>query len=137
MQIINFDRTQDIPVVDAIISGPITYERVRLVFDSGCGLTQIDTGLIESIGYSSGNAKRTMSVRGPVGDEVEGYVVGLESFNLFGYSISNLEVGVYDFDNFAHFGIDGLLGFDLIKQMHFELNGAEGLLKIFDVKSVS
>jgi hypothetical protein len=46
MQIISFDRTQDIPVVDAIISGPITYERVRLVFDSGCGLTQIDTGEI-------------------------------------------------------------------------------------------
>ena len=135
MQIINFDRTQDIPIVDAIILGPITHERVRLVFDSGCGLTQIDTGLIESIGYSASNAKRTMSVRGPVGDEVQGYVVGLESFKLFGYSISNLEVGVYDFDNFAHFGIDGLLGFDLIKQMQFELNGPHGLLKIFDISA--
>ena len=135
MQIINFDRTQDIPIVDAIILGPITHERVRLVFDSGCGLTQIDTGLIESIGYSASYAKRTMSVRGPVGDEVQGYVVGLESFKLFGYSISNLEVGVYDFDNFAHFGIDGLLGFDLIKQMHFELNGPHGLLKIFDISA--
>ena len=50
MQVISFDRTQDIPIVDAIILGPITHERVRLVFDSGCGLTQIDTGLIESIG---------------------------------------------------------------------------------------
>ncbi len=135
MQIINFDRTQDIPIVDAIILGPITHERVRLVFDSGCGLTQIDTGLIESIGYSASYAKRTMSVRGPVGDEVQGYVVGLESFKLFGYSISNLEVGDYDFDNFAHFGIDGLLGFDLIKQMHFELNGPQGLLKIFDISA--
>lgn len=131
MQIISFDRSQDIPIVDAIISGPITYERVRLVFDSRCGLTQINTGLIESIGYSASNAKRTMSVRGPVDSEVQGYVVSLESFKLFGYSISNLEVGVYDFDNFAHFGIDGLLGFDLIKQMHFELNGPQGLLKIF------
>ena len=133
MRVISFDRTQDIPIVDAIISAPITYERVRLVFDSGCGLTQIDTGLIESIGYSAINAKRSMSVRGPVGDEVQGYVVGLESFKLFGYSISNLEVGVYDFDNFAHFSIDGLLGFDLIKQMHFELNGPQGLLKIFAI----
>lgn len=136
MQVISFDRTQDIPIVDAIISGPITHERVRLVFDSGCGLTQIDTGFIESIGYSAIDAKRTMSVRGPVGQEAQGYVVGLESFKLFGYSISNLEVGVYDFDNFAHFGIDGLLGFDLIKQMHFELNGPEGLLKIFDIRAL-
>lgn len=135
MQVISFDRSQDIPIVDAIISGPVTYERVRLVFDSGCGLTQIDTGLIESIGYSAVNAKRTMTIRGPVGREVEGYVVDIRSFKLFGHSISNLEVGAYDFDNFAHFGIDGLLGFDLIKQMHFELNGPEGLLKIFDIKS--
>lgn len=134
MQIVSFDRTQDIPIVDAIISGPLTYERVRLVFDSGCALTQIDTGLVESIGYSATNAKRTMSVRGPVGEEVEGYVVGLNSFKVFGYAVSNLEVGVYDFDNFAHFGIDGLLGFDLIKQMHFELNAPKGLLKIFDIK---
>lgn len=134
MQIISFDRSQDIPIVDAIISGPITYERVRLVFDSGCGLTQSDTGLIESIGYSASDAKRTMSVRGPVGDQVHGDVISLESFKLFGYSISKFEVGVYDFDNFAHFGIDGLIGFDLIKQMHFELNGPEGSLKVFDIR---
>ena len=35
----------------------------------------------------------------------------------------------------SHFGIDGLLGFDLIKQMHFELNGPQGLLKIFDISA--
>ena len=130
MQVINFDRSQDIPIIDAVISGPITHERVRLVFDSGCGLTQIDTGLMESIGYSVAHAKRVMSVKGPVGNEVQGYVVGLDRLNLFGFLISNLEVGVYDFDNFAHYGIDGLLGFDLIKQMHFELNGPQGLLKV-------
>lgn len=131
MQKIKFDPSQDIPIVDAIIVGPLTYERVRLVFDSGCGLTQIDTGLIETIGYSARDAKRTMSVRGPVGEQVHGYVVELQSLKLFGSDNLNLEVGAYDFDNFAHFGIDGLLGFDLIKCMHFEMNGPKGELIIF------
>ena len=36
MRVISFDRTQDIPVVDVIVSGSGSYERVRLVFDSGC-----------------------------------------------------------------------------------------------------
>ena len=130
MQVINFDRSQDIPIIDAVISGPMTHERVRLVFDSGYGLTQIDTGLMESIGYSVAHAKRIMAVKGPVGDEIQGYVVGLDRLKLFGFSISKLDVGVYDFDNFAHYGIDGLLGFDLIKQMHFELNGPQGLLNV-------
>ena len=134
MQVISFDRTQDIPVVDVIVSGPRSYERVRLVFDSGCGKTQIHTGVMESIGYSARLATRRITVRGPVGDEVEGYVVELQDFKLFGHSISGLEVGVYDFDNFSNFGIDGLLGFDLIKQMHFELNGPAGILKIFEIR---
>lgn len=130
MPTIKFDPSQDIPIVDAIIVGPLSYERVKLVFDSGCGLTQIDTGLIETIGYSAKNAKRTMSVRGPVGEEVDGYVIELQCLKLFGVDYSDLEVGVYDFDNFAHFGIDGLLGFDLIKHMHFEMNGPRGELII-------
>lgn len=133
MQLVNFDRNQDIPVVDALVVGPRSRERVKLVFDSGCGTTQIHTGVMESIGYSARLASRTMVVKGPVGEEVEGYIVSVDKFNLFGHSVTDLEVGVYDFDNFAHYGIDGLLGFDLIKQMHFELNGPEGLLKIFHI----
>lgn len=133
MQLIRFDRKQDIPIVDALVVGPRSYERVKLVFDSGCGTTQIHTGVMESIGYSARLASRTMVVKGPVGEEVEGYIVNVQKLNLFGHAVTGMEVGVYDFDNFAHFGIDGLLGFDLIKQMHFDLNGPEGLLKIFNI----
>ena len=34
----------------------------------------------------------------------------------------------YDFDNFKEQGIDGLLGFDVIKELDIELKGREGLL---------
>lgn len=133
MRKINFNKHDDLPIVDAVISGPISHERVRLVFDSGCSLTQIDTGFIESIGYSVTNAKQRISVRGPVGDTAEGYIVEVASLNLFGFSLANLDIGVYDFDNCSHFGIDGLIGFDLIKKMHFELNGSQGVLRLFDI----
>ena len=66
MQLIRFDRLQDIPIVDVLIRGPRCQERVRLVFDSGCGTTQIDTGLIESIGYTAREATHSITVKGPV-----------------------------------------------------------------------
>jgi hypothetical protein len=135
MQLINFDRSQDIPIVDVLIRGPRSQERVRLVFDSGCGTTQIDTGLIDSIGYSARDATHNITVKGPVGDTAEGYIVKVDSLKLFGHTLSGMEVGVYDFDNFSHYGIDGLLGFDIIKQMHFELDGVAGILKVFDIKT--
>lgn len=50
MRVIKFDRSQDIPIIDAKIRGPLGTRRIRLVFDTGCGLTQIDTCLIENIG---------------------------------------------------------------------------------------
>lgn len=131
MRIIRFDRSQEIPIVDALVFGPRRYERVKMVFDSGCGVTQLDTGVIESIGYSAKDAKYASIVLGPSGDKQEGYVVSVTELKLFGLSFSGTEIGAYDFDNFAHYGIDGLLGFDVIKQLRFELDGPEGLLKIF------
>lgn len=72
-----------------------------------------------------------MSVEGPAGDSKEGYLISLKSLSVFGRSFSELTVGVYDFDNFVQYGIDGLLGWDVIKQFHLEMDGPKGVLKIF------
>ena len=40
-------------------------------------------------------------------------------------------LSVYDFDNFADSGLQGLLGFDLIRQMDLELKGSRGELLVF------
>ena len=45
--------------------------------------------------------------------------------------MDKLPVAVYDFDNLEQHGIDGLLGFDVIKQLHLEMNGPKGELVIF------
>ncbi len=131
MRIIKFDRCQEIPVVEAIVFGPRKYERVKLVFDTGCGTTQLDTNIVESLGYSASNALARTVIKGPSGDTQEGYLVAVKDFKLFGRYFSDLRIGVHDFDTFEVFNINGLLGFDIIKQLHLELNGLAGELRVF------
>lgn len=130
MRLIRFDRSQEIPIVDALLVGRSKNERVRLVFDSGCGTTQIHTGVIKSIGYTIKDSKRTTSVQGASGDSQEGFLLGIRELNLFGLPFNDVDVAAHDFSNFSRYGIDGLLGFDIIKRLRFELDGPEGLLKI-------
>ncbi len=130
MQIVHFDVTQDIPVVDARIYGPRGSQTVRLVLDTGAGTTQIDTALAEDLGYSVSDATRQIQVQGPAGDSQDGYQISLKRLSLFGRKFTDTAVGVYDFDNFDQYGIDGLLGFEIIKQLHLEMDGPKGLLKI-------
>ena len=105
--------------------------RTRLVFDTGSGLTQIDTALIEELGYSARDGISTYFTHGPAGEKVSGYRLSLSRLSVFGKRFDELVIGVIDFDNFSHFGISGLLGFDIIKQFHVEMDGPNGLLKIF------
>ena len=49
---------------------------------------------------------------------------------MFGITFADMDVAAHDFSKFSRYGIDGLLGFDVIKQLRFELDGAEGILKI-------
>lgn len=131
MRVIRFDPNQELPVIEASIKGPKGRRRIRLVFDTGAGSTQIDTGRIEAVGYSARSGECRVTVRGPAGDKQEGYLVNAEALSVFGKSFWGIPVGVYDFENFAQYGIDGLLGFDVIKQLHLEMDGPKGMLRIF------
>ena len=70
-----------------------------------------------------------MSVRGATGEAIEGYVVSIKRINVFGREFQDVPVLGYDFENFPE--IDGLLGFDVIKQLHLEMDGPAGLLRIY------
>ena len=128
MKIIKIDRSQQVPEVEVLISGPRSKQRVTLIFDTGAGCTQIDTGLIEDIGYSAKNAKERMNVIGATGAAQEGYLIEIAQITFFGKRILNPTVGVYDFDNFP--GVDGLLGWDIISGLNIEMNGLEGTIKV-------
>ncbi len=131
MKVVHFDPTQDIPIIDAILKSPSETARARLVFDTGSGLTQVDISLIEELGYSARDSHGHYHIQGPSGESVAGYKIRLKNLSVFGKRIEELEVGAIDFDNFSHFGISGLLGFDVIKTLHLELDGPTNTLNVF------
>ena len=110
------------------VHGKRKASKVHLVFDTGSGITQLDTSIIENIGYSARDANQLMRVHGASGESMEGYVLCIKRIVLFGREFRDVPVLCYDFDNFPE--IDGLLGFDLIKELHIEMDGPKGILKI-------
>jgi len=126
-----FDREQEIPIVTARVYGPRDWAKIRLVFDTGSAISQIDTGIVDEIGYSAKLGQHIASIQGPAGDSQPGYLLTVDRLTVFGISFNNLLVGAFDFDNFSKQGIDGLLGFDVIKELHLEMNGPKGELCIF------
>ena len=130
MREVRFDPSVEIPEVEVLIAGPLKNPRARLVFDTGAACTQIDVKLIEYAGYSISHAIGRGIVKGGAGTEsVEGYILEVPQLVVFGVSLERVSVLAYDFDNFP--GIDGLLGFDVIKRFHLEMDGPGGLLKVF------
>lgn len=105
--------------------------RLKLVFDTGCGTTQIDTALLDNLGYSATDGLERVFVTGPSGDPHEGYTLRLARFSVFDRNFDFPIVAAYDFDHFSRYGIQGLLGWDVIKKLHLELDGPAGVLKVF------
>jgi len=131
MRSLRIDKSQEIPLVYVLATGIRGTRRLRLVFDTGCGVTQIDSSLIENLGYSAATDEiERVIVRGPAGDPHEGYTLKITALDVLEKSFNNPIVAAYDFENFAQYGIHGLLGWDLIKQLHLELDGPNELLKI-------
>lgn len=127
----NFDTSEPLPLVFAKIQGKLRKRPIRLVFDTGAFMTQITTSVVEELGYSARDGVRRISAYGPSGPIDEGYAVEVKHLELFGKKFGGLIVAAYDFRNLEADGIDGLLGFDVIKQLHLEMNGPKGELVVF------
>lgn len=104
----------------------------RVIFDTGAAVTQVDTTFIELLGYSARDAHDRVRAHGPAGPIQEGYAVKVDSVEVLGKVFSAPEIAVYDFDNFGGSGIRGLLGFDLIQQLHLEMDGPLRELLVFE-----
>jgi predicted aspartyl protease len=127
---VKLDPNWDVPSVNVLLKRPRgRSRRAKLVFDTGASLTQIDVDLMEALGYSARDAIGTARIRGATGEPVEGYIVRLSSLTLLGRELRDISVFSYDFKNFS--GLDGLLGWDVIKRLHLELDGPNGVLKVF------
>jgi hypothetical protein len=127
-----FSRTSNTPLVVAKLLGKGKPINVRLVFDTGAALTQFSTRIIESLGYSARDGIQEAVVSGPTGALQSGYTLHMEELTVLGKKFSQPLVAAFDFDHLDSANIDGLLGFDLIKEFQLELNGPKGQLVVFD-----
>jgi len=126
-----FDTDQDIPLVSARLRGPLGSKVVGLVLDTGCGLTQINTPIVEAIGYSASDSQQIVTAVGPAGPMQTGYSLTIASLEVLGRRFADVKLAAYDIDNTLGLLVDGLLGFDLIKKFHLEMNGPLSELVIF------
>jgi len=131
MKEFKIDPLQDIPTVTAVLRGPLGSTRAKLVFDTGAAKTQINTPLIEAIGYSIADATTIVSMTGPSGPSQEGYAFQINSLNALGKEFYEVSVAAFDLENFGEEGLQGLLGWDLINGLHLEMDGSSKLLRVF------
>lgn len=133
-QVFKFNRATNTPIVIATLRGRNGVEvDVPLIFDTGAVCTQLDTSLVDDLGYSAASdGVAVVSAMGPAGPLQEGYALHLEEIEVLGKTFKKPFVSAYDFDNLSKSRIVGLLGFDLIKEFHLEMHGPQGALIVFD-----
>ena len=131
-RIYKVNRNKNTPLISARLVGTGKPINVRLVFDTGAALTQFSTRIVESLGYSARDGIQEATVSGPTGPLEVGYTLHLNEITVLGKKFSKPLVAAFDFDHLDNANIDGLLGFDLIKEFHLELNGPKGELVVFD-----
>jgi hypothetical protein len=79
---------------------------------------------------SFGNRRPDVTIKGVTGRQ-KGYSCSLERLHLLGKRYNHLAIAAFNFSEWAEDGIDGLLGWDLIQKLHFEVDGPRRLLEIF------
>ena len=120
-----------LPMVSAVIVGPRGATRVELVFDSGAAATQLHIGTLTGVGFSFAGRTPDAEMRGVTGRPEPGFTFSADRLHLLGKRYDQCRLCAFDFAEWAEEGIDGLLGWDLIEKLHFEVDGPRKTLKIF------
>lgn len=111
-----YRRDKDIIILPGKIIGPLGNRNIQLVFDPGAYRTIINTGLTDELGYQAKGQGRRISISSVAGREY-GYTLVLQKLSILNFDFRNVEVA--SFDLLGTYGIDGLLGLDLLE--HFEI----------------
>jgi hypothetical protein len=123
--------TFGLPMVSAVIVGPRGAARVELVFDSGAATTQLHIGTLVGVGFSFTGRTPDAVVRGITGGPERGFAVSANRLHLLGKHYDQYKLFAFDLSTWAEEGIDGLLGWDLIQRLHFEVDGPHQSLIVF------
>lgn len=107
----SFDPTQDAIYVHGFLHGPAKVRAVSLVLDTGAPTSYLNTAIADETGYGARMGKRVTCVWG-IGTPQQGYSLEVSCLEVMGLSFGPLEVVCHDIP--PSFGIDGLIGLDLL-----------------------
>lgn len=120
-----------LPIVSAIIVGPKSSKRIRLVFDSGAVGTQIHLGTLNSVGFNFHDKTPDTAIKGVTGQAEAGFLLKASRLFVLEKRLEDIALSAFDFSDWVKDGIDGLLGWDIIQQFHFEMDGPHQTLRVF------
>ena len=126
-----FDPSGELPIVYAVLKGPQGQKKVALVLDTGCALTQIDHSILSAVGCGEEKSIRSVSIGGVVETSNPAFVIELPGLRVLGERFTNPMIAGVDFSKWIPQGIDGLLGWDIVRQFHFDMDGPKGILRVF------
>jgi predicted aspartyl protease len=131
MREFHFSPSLDTPLVRAILSGPKGAFRLRLVFDTGAHTTQLSKAAVSTLGFREENKTRAAYAVGVGGAREKGFEVTLPRLFVLGKKFQDVPACAFDMKYVEENGADGLLGWDIIRQLHIEMQGPAGILKVF------
>ena len=131
MREFEFDPSQPAPLVRAILAGPKGAFHMRLILDTGAHSTQLSKAAMHSMGFNEDVSTRDAYSIGVGGAREKGFEVIVSRFFVLGAKFQDVAVCAFNMKYLEGEGADGLLGWDLISQLHLEMDGPKGLLRVF------
>jgi len=123
-----FDLAKGEVWVKALIHGPLGVRRVKCLFDTGTGITIVNTPVLDSLGFNAKMGKETKSVWGMGGGKLPGYTIDVH-LEVFGLTLEPFEVLAQDILP-DRFGVEVLIGMDFVPGRIMTLDGMKGLFSV-------
>lgn len=115
-----FEFSRRLVSVFSMVVGPRGRAPCNLIVDTAAVYMTLGFPLADAIGFTRAHGLRETVIRSAVGEE-RGYLVNLAQVTTLGLVFRNLEANVADLG----YGIDGLIGMNLLGQLNFEVRPAE------------
>lgn len=122
--------SRDVVLLPGKIYGPLGDQNVHFVFDPGAHRTIIAVALTDYLGYQANFSSKKTSTTSIVGKEF-GYTVVIKQLNVLGFEFKNVEIAVFDLPE--KYGIDGLIGLDLLERFEVTLRHRDRMIRFDDL----
>lgn len=127
MTTVRVGRAHGLIVVPARLWGPRGDRKLHLAVDTGATETLILPEIIHGLGYSPRDGERMTKIRSAIGEE-PGYMIRVSRFRVLNHEFPDLLVHAHDLPD--GFGIDGLLGLNILDQFNCELRPLDGVIRV-------